>query len=242
MNDILIHACDGRMWWVENHLIPALRRSGVPHDKIHVWNAGGLGNLTSFIRAASEVALNPGAGMWHLQDDVYPCRNFAERAEELEAMAPIVQGFYPENQTQFLLQKGTTPFKRLPPDFGVHENREGYLWSFQCIHIPNSLYLDACSWIANEAIPNNLFPNLIKADKGDDSFFFEYLFRYQPHGLHYRCENCLVEHVDTFMGGSVLGHRIDQAGNFPDEDIIKANFRRWMQEAEEASQKSRTRR
>lgn len=244
MNDIVIHSAKKRRWWVVDFLVPALEATGVPLNKIHCYeDTNCLGNLQAWLACADYLKqLDLKGDVWHLQDDVYPVHNFAEQAEFCESLKGtahdgIVCGFYPRNQLAIKAGK----YGHID-HFGTALNSECLLWSFQCIQIPTNIYIESVDWIRDVALKK--FPkskhcgsikNLYNMNKGDDSLFFTFIDNSKyKNDRHWRCENCLVEHVDTFIGGSLLGHMIDQAGKFEDyETVIRKNYRKWMKVAED---------
>lgn len=205
----MIHACPDRMWYVTEHLIPMLMERGVPEDDVAVWNdTERAGCLESCMRAFLSLDGTPG-GTWHLQDDVLPCRDFAERTRDTEL---VTAGFCCRN-FQVELITGQT-----------HVN--GLWYSFPCIHIPNTIAAACARWFYEDASKRPNFRDWVQQKRNDDSFFRVFLQEEYPH-LTVRNETPnLVEHVDFLIGGTLINqarlHRYNRAAYWEDEDLVTA--------------------
>lgn len=187
---ILIHAVPRRMWYVEGFLVPMLREQGA--DDIEIWNdTEKKGNLTACMEAFA--ARTGDGGTWHLQDDVLPCRRFVERCEELDA--GVVYGFCCRNFGDRLDACGRV----YVPD----------AWnSFQCVRIPDAWARECAEWVTSEAWKDEStlpeLPILRKVNRGDDTFFHEFMNARHGTETAYNVAPNLVEHIDWLLGGSVL--------------------------------------
>ena len=77
----MIHACNSRLWYVQEYLVPSMLNQGIEQDDIILYvDENSVGNLASCIN--SFLALpDDNKGVWHLQDDVIISRDFKERTE-----------------------------------------------------------------------------------------------------------------------------------------------------------------
>ena len=205
---ILIHACPQRMWYVNDFLVPMLREQGA--DNIEIWNdVEHKGNLKSCMDSFAARTRN--GGTWHIQDDVLPCRDFVKRCEENDD--GLVYGFCCRN------------FNDRPDAAG-----EVYVpdaWnSFQCVRIPDAWARDCASWVRSGAWKSESLyaelPILAKVNKGDDTFFHEYMICHHPYETALNLKPNLVEHVDWLIGGSALHWRdyIARAEFFDDQYLV----------------------
>ena len=209
---ILIHAVPERMWYVREFLLPALQAQGA--DQVEIWNdAEHAGNLAACMAAFA--ACDGEGGTWHLQDDVLPCRDFVRRCRELED-AGLVYGFCCRNFTDRLDAFGTV----YAPD----------AWhSFQCVRIPDAWARECAEWVWGEhwrrESPMPELPILWELNKGDDSFFHEFIQCRHGDSIVENVRPNLVEHVDWLIGGSYLqpwrGY-LARAEYWDDEDLIDA--------------------
>lgn len=186
---IMVHACPARMWYVEQILIPMLRRQGA--EDITIWNdVNKRGNLQACMD--SFAALKSDGGTWHLQDDVLPCRDFVKRCQELDD--GVVYGFCNEDFTDNPSNVGRV----YAPD----------VWhSFQCVRIPDAYARECADWFEKCEWRNSPMPELqilVGMKKGDDTFFREFLQMRHGTEQFYNAKPNLVEHVDWIIGGSIL--------------------------------------
>lgn len=185
MAKYMIHSTPKRWWYVERVLFPSMIEQGISASDIRFFNdTEGLGNLRacqkSFERLSDE------GGTWHLQDDVVLCQDFKERTEALDE--GIVCGFtakywYP-NRTGHVI-----PY---------------YMWySFPCIRIPNAVAKDFAKWI-DRAVERVGFRDMVRAGKGDDEFFRNYILETYDDLEVLNVPENLVEHIDWLVGGSTV--------------------------------------
>ena len=61
--NIMIHACDDRMWYVNDFLVPSLLAQGIPKSSIKLWadteHKGNLAGVVHGMRKASRQHLAP---------------------------------------------------------------------------------------------------------------------------------------------------------------------------------------
>ena len=204
---ILIHAVPKRLWYVEDFLVPALRKQGA--RDIALWvDEDHRGNLLSCMESFQ--AMNGVGGTWHLQDDVLPARDFVKRALEYRG-GHVGVGFC------------SRLFHDDPNNAGLVYQPD--MWhSFQCVHIPNRLARECADWYFSgdwQECQNENLPAMVQLNRGDDSLFREFLFCRHPGEVAYNFAPNLVEHVDWLTGGSTLH---DWWGQAPRSD-------RWEDEA-----------
>ena len=209
---ILIHAVPRRMWYVDEFLIPSLLAQGADLAEVDVWlDDTGRGNLCSCMDAFAACP-EDGGGTWHIQDDVLVCRDFVRRARELDE--GVVYGFC-------CLWFGDDP----------DQTGRAYMpdaWhSFQCVRIPDAWARECAEWYSSGAweteSPNMELPAHKAGNRGDDSFFREFLQCRHGDGTVFNCRPNLVEHVDLLLGGSGL-HQYREyratAHYFDDTDLV----------------------
>lgn len=189
--NILIHACPKRSRYVYGTLIPALLEQGIKEDEIHVWmDHDKQGNLKSCIQSFRACGIWPG-GTWHLQDDVYPSKRFAELARAHDE--GVVCGFCNEDFGPDILKKGLQP-----PDLAWN--------SFQCIRIPNKLAEEFVRWFLTvETNRPGRIRTYINENKYDDWFWQQFIIeRHQDDLRILNLTPNMVDHVDYLIGGSVI--------------------------------------
>ena len=188
--NIMIHACPQRMWFVEDFLIPMLKEQGA--ENIDVWNdVHKHGNLKSCMDAFA--SMEGDGGTWHIQDDVLPCHDFVKRCEEHDE--GLVYGFCCRNFNDRLDAAG-----------------EVYVcdaWnSFQCVRIPNKYARECSEWVYSKKWQTESYlPELqilFGLNKGDDTFFHEFIQIRHGHETALNLKPNLVDHVDWLVGGSAL--------------------------------------
>ena len=188
--EVMIHACPERMWYVEGFMVPSLEAQGV--GSIEIWNdEGHLGCLRSCMEAFAARAGD--GGTWHLQDDVLISSAFAETARRYDE--GVVYGFCCEYFTDDVDQTGRV----YVPD----------AWhSFQCVRIPDAWARECAQWYFSgawrEESPSLELPVLEAANRGDDTFFREFLLCRHGEATVVNLKPNIAEHVDLLLGGSVL--------------------------------------
>ena len=205
----LIHTYPKRLWYVEEFLVPSLKAQGA--ENIEIWNdIEKKGNLRACME--SFAARSGDGGTWHLQDDVIICHDFVEQCEEHDD--GVVFGFCCRNFNDRLSAYGDVYI----PD----------AWnSFQCVRIPDQWARECADWVFSlkwetESTSPEL-PILWKLNKGDDTFFHEFMVsRYGTETAENLKPN-LVDHIDHLLGGSSINYRdyIARAEYFEDQYLIE---------------------
>lgn len=184
----MIHACQSRLWYVTEYLIPSMKEQGIEPEEIETWlDTEGKGNLISCMDSFRTCN---GNGTWHLQDDVVICSDFAARTKEHDD--GIVCGY--------AYQKDVN---RLGPRIG-YVAPEDMWWSFPCIRIPDEIAFECAEWFYNWAYRRNEYHEYISAGKYDDYLFLEFLkLRHGDIQVLNLAPN-LVDHIDYLIGGSAI--------------------------------------
>ena len=187
---VMIHAVPERLWYVEDYLIPELEAQGV--DRIRIWNdEAHRGNLAACMECFA--SMTGDGGTWHIQDDVLPAADFALRCRAMDF--GVVWGFCCE---YFLDDPDQTGF--VYPEDAWH--------SFQCVRIPDAYARECAAWFfagAWQELQDPELEMLYEDNRGDDSFFRHWLQEAHSAEAVYNMRPCLVEHVDLWIGGSVIG-------------------------------------
>lgn len=207
--NIMIHACPQRMWFVEDFILPELKAQGA--TDITVWNdTKKLGNLASCMAAFA--SMEGDGGTWHIQDDVLLSHDFVKRCEENDY--GLVYGFCCRNFGDRLDAYGEV----YVPD----------AWnSFQCVRIPNEYARECAEWVYSEAWRTESdsaeLPIVWKVNKGDDTFFHEFLKARHAYDTALNLKPNIVDHIDYLIGGSACNFRdyIARAEYFEDLDLIE---------------------
>ena len=202
---VIIHSCDKRLWYVREFLAPALRAQGITpsiHNDDHH-----KGCLWAYIDSFRGMPSGHG-GAWHIEDDVFPCRDFAKVAEAHDR--GIVHGF--------LHRYGDEPYVigRVPiSDAG---------YSFPCFRLPNRYAREFAEWFLTDAQHRDSYKRWIEENKHVDSFMLNFLREVHPNETVWNLSPSIVEHVDEYIGGSVVNHWRDgwcKADNFTDTESIE---------------------
>lgn len=190
MMKYMIHASPQRMWYVDNFLLPSLEARGIPREEICVWcDTDGKGNLFSFMESARVCGRLGDGAVWHLQDDVAVCSDFAARTQAISS--GVANGFACSNWDLCADMAGTVPVK--------------FAWySFQCVRIPNAIAGELADWFYREARYRNVYADRIRSNKGDDWFFRAFLRERYPKSTVTNVKPNLVEHVDFLIGGTLI--------------------------------------
>lgn len=221
---ILLHAVPQRLWYVENFMLPELKRQGA--DDVRLWvDRTGAGNLKSCMDSFASLT-EPG-GTWHIQDDLLFAKDFVKRASGFSG--PLANGFC------------CIPFFDSPWTTGQVYMPDAW-HSFQCIYIRNDLARECADWVRSGRwieSPNNELPVLHRAGKGDDTMFREFMLCRHPELPAYNFAPNLVEHIDWLIGGSTLKtsgkwyHDLPRSAIWQDEDMVtdlKARLKAWYAE------------
>ena len=201
----LIHACNRRMWYVKEYLIPSMMMQGIPADNIFVYrDYNELGNLRAFIdscnRCATQCEKSGINGVWHLQDDVIISEDFAQKTQLYDN--GIVCGF-------------TCKYDKQPEDGYFQLYQEKMWYSFPCIRIPTSILRAFVDWANLNLWQSKYFNLVIKRNNSDDLVFKEWLVDNYPDMTHLNLSPNIVNHIDKYIGGSLSNPHRD-----PEQDTM----------------------
>lgn len=204
----LIHACESRLWYVNQYLIPSMLEQGIPKKEIIVYvDTGKKGNLQSFIDSL-ELCEEKG-GTWHLQDDVILSRIFARDTKLYDNSKDIVCGFC---SLYDKTSHGTVNTKKM-------------WYSFPCIYIPNSYAKQFYDWYNDKPKLPGWVDIYARHKKGDDTLFRYYAEDINPNVTAINHYPNLVDHVDKLIGGSLVNrsrnHDWVRATYFYDNDLVE---------------------
>ena len=184
MVKITIHACNQRLWYVHQFLVPSLRAQGISNIKIFL-DSGHLGCLQACMKCFREVQGN--GHTWHLQDDVVIAPNFKELAESYEWFNGIVCGI----RTRY--DEGR------PDGDGTPMIDKGHMWaSFPCIRIPDEI-ARSCAFSFDHS---DRYGKWKATNRGDDMVFRKFLRMSIPDAPYINAIPNLVDHVDYLLGWS----------------------------------------
>ena len=189
MSKYIIHACPGRMWYVEKYLVPSMRDQGVNNIQIKCDN-NSLGNLESCMQIF--MSTYGDGGVWHMQDDVIICNGFKERTDNYDGYEGVVCGFAYINDENV---KNT----------GL-VNPSRMWWSFPCVYIPNNIARECAQWFYTKARYNSKYAKWTQSNKYDDAFFKEFVVLNYPNIPVLNITPNLVDHVDYLIGGSQINY------------------------------------
>lgn len=202
---VIIHSCDKRLWYVRGYLAPALRAQGVEpsihNDDYH------QGCLWSYIDSFRGLPADDG-GAWHIEDDVYPCRDFVKTARAHDE--GIVNGFHCAATDEYFAPGWVSVLKA------------GY--SFPCFRLPNRYAVEFAEWFAQDAAHREQYREWVQDNKHIDSFMLDFLWEQHPEEKVFNLKPSIVEHVDEYIGGSMVNKWRDgwlKAEFFDDPDIIE---------------------
>lgn len=199
MPKYLIHCCPHRLWYVRDFLIPSMVKQGISSDDIFLYqDTNGLGNLRAYIDSCNKLVnqcrKNGIDGVWHLQDDVVICNDFAERTKQYDD--GLVCGF-----------TCTYDNKPVPGKFKVFEEK---MWfSFPCIRIPTNILTDFVNWANVNLWQSKHFRIMVKLNKGDDLIFREWLYDNYFNESELNLAPNLVNHIDKLIGGTICNTQRD---------------------------------
>lgn len=192
----MIHACNDRMWYVDEFLVPSMLKQGISEDDIYIYQDVNCdGNLVSFVVSCHKAYELWGIqNVWHLQDDVVICSDFKERTEELESFDGVICAFtcnYDEDNRK--------------PGYGTVI--KDIWWSFPCIRIPNDIAKAFATWTDTYVWRDNQYGFWIRRKKGDDVIFRIYMESYHTNDKILNLAPNLVDHVDYLLGGSMVNRQ-----------------------------------
>lgn len=184
----VIHTYPKRLWYVKDYIVRDMINQGIKNEDIIILNdKHKIGNLQAFVESCK--ILNEDS--WHLQDDVLLSSKFRDKTEVLGRLNMIVSGFccYEFNEGATLCN-GFTTAKFL------------YM-TFPCIFIPLRYMKDFVNWFYLESTQVR-FKDKIDTKKNDDLLFYAFLMERHKKDEIYNCKECLVDHVDYLIGGSLV--------------------------------------
>lgn len=226
----VIHTSPKRIDFVNEYMLPCFERYGIRN--IEVWNDEKMqGQLNAWTECAWWIALNKGDydGVWHLEDDVVPCKKFKEISEALAKQDIIVQGFTTNCRfTGFKGRTGIVPLDDLP-------------YGMQCFYVPQR-FLKGYLYFIDKYVKTKLYKSR-QYDCGtlySDNVFKGYLKRFYPNIIVNILENCMVEHIDYLIGGrSVKGEKTDRrACRFDNYEEVE-RLKEWIKEVDYGKTKNR---
>lgn len=195
---IMIHSCNPRLWYVKNFLIPALKAQGFTDSDIVLFNDDKMcGNLNSFLNSCIYVAehFDRSDGIWHLQDDVMLCSDFADRLK-LYPRKIVCNGFVSK-----MCSRGEL-------EYVDYQDVKKYWMSFPCVYIPNRHIHGFLDWFHAKCIVAGAWSKAVSENKYDDFFFWTYMKERHSNEPIYNIKPSLVQHIDYMLSGSVTNkHR-----------------------------------
>ncbi len=188
---VLIHACNQRLWYVHQFLVPSLKAQGI--DDIDIFlDSNHLGCVYACMKAFS---MCEGSGhTWHLQDDVVIADNFKELAESYDWFNGIVCGIctrYDDGKKE---------------NFNNPATERNQMWlSFPCIRIPDQL-ASGCAFNFYHS-KSGVYDKWKRTNRGDDMVFRTYLKKCVPDAPYINAKPNLVDHVDYLLGWSTSSEK-----------------------------------
>lgn len=188
----VIHACNQRMWYVNEFLVPSMLEQGILSDDIQVaCDTDSVGCLENTMRIFE--SLPKEGDTWHLQDDVLISSKFKEVTER--DFQGIVCGL-------------STVYDHDAPPGKVKPDKKWY--SFPCIRIPNKVANECAYWfrtVASHPKGKEEYKKNIAAKKYDDSFFWDFVNQYYAKIDVFNLDPNIVDHVDYLLGGSTVNQK-----------------------------------
>ena len=204
----IIHACNKRMWYVEEFLIPSMLSQGIQEKDVSIHldtNYSGclFSTMENFLECGRKKI-----DAWHLQDDIAVSRDFAYKTKLHND--GIVFGFWHQHQNEPDLHPGRTRVEKM-----------GY--SFPCIRLDAEILLEFAEWFYSDAMGRDEYQSWIDAKKYVDSFFRDFMQERHKDEYIYNLKPSIVEHVDWLIGGSTINKwrpEICRAKYWEDESVI----------------------
>lgn len=203
----IIHACEPRMWYVEGFLVPSLEAQGITPEICLDTGKGCLQTTMDCFRSCGDA--------WHIQDDVVICEDFAERTKDKPQV--ITCGFV---------------YVGYGPDVGVmgRVNIRDAWYSFPCIYIPGEYAAGCAEWFET-ARHDPRFEGFDRLKNNDDGMFREYMLACHPDAEAVNLNPCLVDHVDTLIGGSIISKwKTPRSATYWYSDIPNQKLKKWLQQ------------
>lgn len=185
----IIHACNKRLWYVKEYMIPDMLKQGIAAADIEIYlDKEGIGNLEACMSCFSKLPDN--GNTWHLQDDVLISSRFKEVTEKYAECKTIVNGI-------------CTLFDEANNDSIGEVVLDKSWYSFPCIMIPNKLAKECSSWFYHKSQGDHKYIRWAECHKGDDYIFKEFLYKNYPDIKVINLVPNIIDHVDCLLGGSV---------------------------------------
>jgi hypothetical protein len=195
----MIHACNERIWYVKEYLLPSMLAQGIDANNIFIYrDKNKIGNLRAWVDSCNRLVEKSHSltidGVWHLQDDVVLSKDFKRQTELYDN--GIVCGF-------------TCSYDNDPKP-GYFRLIQHELWySFPCIRIPTNI-LEAFTYWANLNLwQSNHFKEAVKRNNCDDLIFREWLYENFPMEGEFNLAPNIVNHIDKWLGGSICNKQRD---------------------------------
>ena len=202
----LIRATSKRQWYVDDFLIPEMKKQGISEREIKVFNDN-TGNLNSFINMCYFIVENYNWDdfVWVLQDDVMISDNF----------------HYITDRYCFQEANGFCSSVNSIKDVGYVLPEKSWL-SFQCKNFRVDKIRYFIDWFEVNSQYNELVKSLVNTGIHDD-LIYHYFELEIVSGVHNLSPN-IVEHVDYLIGGSIINKTREfyiKSQNFEDKEKIK---------------------
>lgn len=212
MAKYMIHACNQREWYVNQHIIPSMLEQGINRSDIilhlDIHNKGNLESCMSSFRTIQSFDMKED-GIWHIQDDILISSDFKKRTEELDS--GLVCGFCCDYDTNKC-------------NVGV-VNILNMWYSFPCIRIPNKFAIECATWYYDGLSHPTEIKYFMRSNKNDDLIFRGFLERFYPNENVILVTPNLVEHVDWLIGGSIVnkqrGDKIIKAVYWEEPELVE---------------------
>lgn len=204
----ILHACEPRMWYVEGFLLPSLRAQGIEPE---ICLDEGLGCLQTTMNCFKECG-----DAWHIQDDVVICEDFAERTRDKPEV--ITCGFV---------------YMGFGPDVGMmgRVNIRDAWYSFPCIYIPGEYAAGCAEWFETYARWHPRWEGFARLKINDDGIFRDYMLENHPDAEADNLNPCLVDHIDTLIGGSRVGNeKTPRPATYWYDDAPNRKLNEWLKE------------
>jgi hypothetical protein len=196
------------MWYVEGFLLPSLRAQGIEPE---ICLDEGLGCLQTTMNCFKECG-----DAWHIQDDVVICEDFAERTRDKPEV--ITCGFV---------------YMGFGPDVGMmgRVNIRDAWYSFPCIYIPGEYAAGSAEWFETYARWHPRWEGFARLKINDDGIFRDYMLENHPDAEADNLNPCLVDHIDTLIGGSRVGNeKTPRPATYWYDDAPNRKLNEWLKE------------
>jgi hypothetical protein len=162
-------------------MLPELYRQGIIDVNVYedTYHYGCLHSFKAVVNAAKD------DGVWYLQDDIIFDYDFKVRTEKLSGKYDVVCGF-------------CSCYDISPKKGAV---RSADMWySFPCIYISKLCGQEFIKWLDDNSMKYTAW---INTGKHDDTLFRTFMLDTDDK-LIYNVSPNLVDHVDTYVGGSIV--------------------------------------